>query len=278
MMEFMPHTDNGAPFTLSHSANDDDSSSQDRTLWNHNEQESFYHPYFKSDVTNRSPNENVAGLNKIFAYPDPLFSSQDERTQETDRRFSTNYINSDEQGAPLTTNKVFPWLGNLGANSQRTTQQKLSYVTSAKYDGGAAVSRNPINKLFHTHKKRKKIFKFPAKENFHKNLVKRFHKARKESKRTGIPHRNNNRKHSRIQRIFNFKTVRRKAGKQKKKQKLHNRNKNGWKNTFVSHTLRRNYEEIVNVLFDAFKLVHKKDYSSHHEHETRKDIYRHNLR
>ncbi|XP_028394716.1 uncharacterized protein LOC114518884 [Dendronephthya gigantea] len=281
MVEYMPHTGNGAPFTLSHSTNDDDSSSQDEILWNHDEQESYY-PYFNRDGTGRISNENVAGLNNIFAYSPPLYSSQDKRTQESDRRFSTNYVNSGKR-APLPRDKAFPMQENLeeyeDINSRRVTQQELPYVTGTKYDlGRAATSRKSVHKLFQTHKKRKEVPRFPAKENFNKNLVKHFYKSRKESKHTEIAYINTDRKHSRIQRIFNFKNVRRKVGRQKKKQKLHNRNKIGWKKTFVSRALRRNYEEIVNLLFDAFKLMHKKDYSSHHEHETRKDIYRHNLR
>ena len=40
----------------------------------------------------------------------------------------------------------------------------------------------------------------------------------------------------------------------------------------------RHYEDIVNSLFKSFKTRYKKSYVSKREHETRKDIYRHNLR
>ncbi|XP_068747154.1 counting factor associated protein D-like [Montipora capricornis] len=40
----------------------------------------------------------------------------------------------------------------------------------------------------------------------------------------------------------------------------------------------RHYEDIVNTLFESFKMAYKKTYVSKREHETRKDIYRHNLR
>lgn len=40
----------------------------------------------------------------------------------------------------------------------------------------------------------------------------------------------------------------------------------------------RHYEEVVNTLFKSFKAKFKKSYNSRREHETRKDIYRHNLR
>ena len=38
------------------------------------------------------------------------------------------------------------------------------------------------------------------------------------------------------------------------------------------------YEDVVNTLFKSFKTRYKKSYISNREHETRKDIYRHNLR
>lgn len=40
----------------------------------------------------------------------------------------------------------------------------------------------------------------------------------------------------------------------------------------------RHYEDVVNSLFKSFKTRYKKSYISKREHETRKDIYRHNLR
>lgn len=40
----------------------------------------------------------------------------------------------------------------------------------------------------------------------------------------------------------------------------------------------RHYEDVVNTLFQSFKARYKKSYISKREHETRKDIYRHNLR
>ena len=40
----------------------------------------------------------------------------------------------------------------------------------------------------------------------------------------------------------------------------------------------RHYEDIVNSLFNSFKRKYKKTYVSKQEHETRKDIYRHNMR
>lgn len=40
----------------------------------------------------------------------------------------------------------------------------------------------------------------------------------------------------------------------------------------------RHYEDVVNALFQSFKTRYKKTYISKREHETRKDIYRHNLR
>ena len=40
----------------------------------------------------------------------------------------------------------------------------------------------------------------------------------------------------------------------------------------------RHYEDVVNTLFRSFKARYKKSYISRREHETRKDIYRHNLR
>ena len=46
----------------------------------------------------------------------------------------------------------------------------------------------------------------------------------------------------------------------------------------VKATPMRHYEDFINVLFKYFKKNFKKKYSSKHEHEMRKDIYRHNLR
>lgn len=40
----------------------------------------------------------------------------------------------------------------------------------------------------------------------------------------------------------------------------------------------RHYEDVVNTLFKFFQAKYKKRYVSKREHETRKDIYRHNLR
>ena len=40
----------------------------------------------------------------------------------------------------------------------------------------------------------------------------------------------------------------------------------------------RHYEDVVNTLFKAFKARYKKSYNTKREHESRKDIYRHNLR
>lgn len=40
----------------------------------------------------------------------------------------------------------------------------------------------------------------------------------------------------------------------------------------------RHYEDVVNTLFQSFKTKYRKNYISKREHETRKDIYRHNLR
>ena len=40
----------------------------------------------------------------------------------------------------------------------------------------------------------------------------------------------------------------------------------------------QHYEDVVNTLFKFFKAKYKKRYISKREHETRKDIYRHNLR
>lgn len=40
----------------------------------------------------------------------------------------------------------------------------------------------------------------------------------------------------------------------------------------------QHYEDILNDLFSMFKVDFKKKYESHHEHEKRKDIYRHNMR
>ena len=40
----------------------------------------------------------------------------------------------------------------------------------------------------------------------------------------------------------------------------------------------RHYEDVVNTLFKFFKAKYKKRYVSKREHESRKDIYRHNLR
>lgn len=40
----------------------------------------------------------------------------------------------------------------------------------------------------------------------------------------------------------------------------------------------RHYEDVVNTLFKSFKTRYQKSYVSRREHETRKDIYRHNLR
>jgi hypothetical protein len=40
----------------------------------------------------------------------------------------------------------------------------------------------------------------------------------------------------------------------------------------------KHYEDVLNHLFSAFKSDYKKRYESKHEHERRKDIYRHNMR
>lgn len=40
----------------------------------------------------------------------------------------------------------------------------------------------------------------------------------------------------------------------------------------------KHYEDILDLLFSGFKKDYKKEYQSTHEHERRKDIYRHNMR
>lgn len=40
----------------------------------------------------------------------------------------------------------------------------------------------------------------------------------------------------------------------------------------------QHYEDILSELFSTFKRSFNKNYGSHHEHERRKDIYRHNMR
>ena len=40
----------------------------------------------------------------------------------------------------------------------------------------------------------------------------------------------------------------------------------------------RHYEDVLNMLFDTFRYEFQKTYDSKHEHERRKNIYRHNMR
>jgi len=40
----------------------------------------------------------------------------------------------------------------------------------------------------------------------------------------------------------------------------------------------QHYEDVLSKLFSVFKFDFDKSYKSHHEHERRKDIYRHNMR
>ena len=287
MLEFMPHTKNGAPFTLSHNPNSAISLPQEQTSWSDSQYKSYYHPYFNSDETDREPNYNFASPNKDVAYSRPIFSTEDKMTQ-TNHRISVNHVNSDVQTATTARNEMYPWQGvakpervtNNFVNPYEPSQERFSYISSTK-------RRQHGRKLTQRKKKQNRKNKFLnkrkyAKRKFHKNLERHFKKAKTKSKHDlskNAPYRSSHRKHSRIQRIFNFKSVRRKKTKRKQKLRDKNRNKLGWqKSSDVNEILRRNYEEIVNLLFDAFKIVHKKSYSSHHDHETRKDIYRHNLR
>lgn len=54
----------------------------------------------------------------------------------------------------------------------------------------------------------------------------------------------------------------------------------GWKADAKSdyEVAMRHYEDVVITLFKSFKTKYKKSYVSKREHETRKNIYRHNLR
>ena len=281
MLEFMPHTENGAPFTLSHNPNSAISLPQEQTSWSDREYKSYYHPYFNSDETDREPNYNFAAPNKDVAYSRPIFSTEDKMTQ-TNHRISVNHVNSDVQTATTARNEMFPWQGvakpdrvtNNFGNPYEPSQERFSYISSTK-------RRQHGRKLTQRKKKQNRKNKFLNKRKY-ANLERHFKKAKTKSKHDlskNTPYRSSHRKHSRIQRIFNFKSVRRKKTKRRQKLRNKNRNKLGWQKSFgVNEILRRNYEEIVNLLFDAFKAVHKKSYPSHHEHETRKDIYRHNLR
>ena len=290
MLEFMPHTDNGAPFTLSHTPNGATSLPQMET-WSDREQGSYYPPYFTNDKTNHETNQNFAVVNKNFAQSGPLFSTEEIMNQANDR-FKEDYGNSDQQSATTLSNEIFPFhfvgkqerISNNFENIQKHSKQRFSYI-SRKHEK-SATSTKLEHKLFQRKKENNGNNllnnKIIVKNRFQKNLARHFKKASSKNKQEHLENkitRSGHRKHLGIQRILNFKTVRRKSNRQK--HKLHNKNSNKivWKKSFdVNEVLRRNYEEIVNLLFDAFKMVHKKSYPSHHEHETRKDIYRHNLR
>ena len=282
----MPHTVNGAPFTLSHAPSGANSSPQEKFAFSEGKQQSYYYPYYNSDDTSRETNENFAVENENFAgYRS--FLPAEHITSQANGDFPSNYITSHRDSPIISRNEIFPSHTVKNPESIPETfestnkpSQVFSYIPNsvASY-GGRIPSRKLEHKSFQKDKKESKTLLNNVHEivklRFHKNFIRHFKKARKKGKRR----RSSNKKYLRTQRIFNFKKVQRKTSKQEKKQKLRDRNDLGWKmSPEVKEMLRRNYEEIVNLLFDAFKMVHKKSYSSNHEHETRKDIYRHNLR
>lgn len=295
MLEYMPHTENEAPFTLSHRPYSATSSLQEERLWNEGgEQQSYYYPFFNA-ARNREANEDFTSQNRNFAYSRPLFSTE-EKINEAN--YPTNYGNSYDNRATTAKSEVFPWQGTAGVrnnmeNVDTPSQPFLSYISSEKRrDREGSTARQFAHKLFQKSKKHGKQNRYlnnrkSANRRFYKNLARNHKKERTRRKKqenqlkSTHPYRNSHRKHSRIRRIFNFKSVRRKSRMHKKKHKLHNKDNNmsSWKKSLnVKDKQGRHYEQIVNLLFDAFKTVHEKKYSSHHEHETRKDIYRHNLR
>ena len=299
MLEYMPHTENGAPFTLSHNPYTA-SSHQEGRLWNEGEQQSYYYPYFNA-ARNRESNEDFFSQNKNFAYSSPLFSREEKmsepnyRMNEPNYRFLTNYATSYDQRTTTAKSEVSPWQGIVGLQNKLenfgTPSYQSSYISSEKRrHREGSTSRHLAHKLFQRNRKHHKqnrhsINRKSTNHKFYKDLARSFKKDQTRRKQKHLnsshPYRIGHRKHLRIQRIFNFKSVRRNNRMHRKKHKLHNKDHSmsGWKRSFhVKDKQRRHYEQIVNLLFDAFKTVHEKKYSSHHEHETRKDIYRHNLR
>ena len=280
MLEYMPHTENGAPFTLSHTPYSTVSSLQEERSWNEGEQQSYYYPYF-NDARDRGPNQN-------FAYTSPWYSTEDKMNQ-ANYRFPTNYASLYHQSATV------PWQNIVGVqnkleNVQTPLHQFFSDISSAKRgDKEGSTSRKLVHKMFERRKLYGKQNRHEndrsAKHRYYKVLARNFKKGSRRWKHVRLknahPYKNNHRKHSRIQRIFSFKSVRGKNRMHKKKHKLLNEGNKiiSWRKYFNGkEKQRRNYEDIVNMLFDAFKTTHEKKYSTHHEHETRKDIYRHNLR
>lgn len=279
MLEFMPHTQNGAPFSFSHAVNGATRLFREESSLSGNEQMKY-----------NSPDYN-RGINTHFAYNSPRLFSTDDKTSQT-------YIYPNVQSETTGRKKISQWQGitkheenkpNKFQSASKSLQHhftptfNINYKlihssTSRKLEHLRDKERDKENQLFHNRKAVKRMFD--------KNLAthfKQYKKRKSKHKRfRNVPYRRGiHGKHSRIRKNFNFRSVRRTNSMKKIKSKLESnvRNNIGWKKSFdVNQMLRQNYEEIVNVLFAAFKVVHKKTYSSLHEHETRKDIYRHNLR
>ena len=288
MLEFMPHTENGAPFTLSHAPSGATGSPQKESLWSGRKEQNYYYnsnPYYNNDEV-EVPDGRNDNLDNYRSY-----LSSEHSVNEGNGGYSRNYASFRGDSTVTQGSRMYPWhavekQGRMSENYENTYEpSQRTFPDIASFEGNygrSTPSRKLEHKSFQRNKQDNKSDKFLknyniVKKRIHKNFATNFKKRKTKRKQ----YRSRNKKYSRFQRIFNFKKVRRKISKQERKAKLNNKNRSDIRPKMspdVSEMLRQNYEEIVNLLFDAFKMIHKKRYSSHHEHETRKDIYRHNLR
>ena len=296
MLEYMPQADNGAPYTLSHLSSDNGYRPQEKepwgeneeNFWGGNEQTNSYYPYHNSDGTNREESRAFTASDESSDNSRALFTNED-KIKQNNNRFSSNYENLYGQAG---SSQMFSWHGIAGRQSATDEFEKgypsakpqFLHTSSTKFNHdripssenlkykSLPKSKNESGKMNSLLKHRLSV-KYKSHRKFSKHLKKSKAKSEKTSE---FVYKGSHRKQSRIRRIFKFSNARRKKySRQETMQKVFSDEKMSFD---VNERLRRNYEEIVNLLFDAFKIVHGKTYSSHHEHETRKDIYRHNLR
>lgn len=199
MLEFMPHTDNGAPFTFSHGSKDGDDSTTAVGLDHDNDGSPLESTSYLSEGVDASLNDDEVSSERL---PKNKLGATGSRSNKNTKKDMTNF-KATRRAKSRRRRFVHPW------------------PFTNKRTHNAYITRKHNSKIRHSSKKKTK----------HKNY-KPSDKAGRKSER--------------------FSTN--------------------------STILRKNYEDIVNLLFDAFKVDHKKIYSSYSEHETRKDIYRHNLR
>ena len=298
MLEFMPHTDNGAPFTFSHEPAPLGVSFKMNELEVDYPSESRSYPSEGLDATvndDEGLTKDDYGLSSTdnegasLASDDSLIRNTDISSSQIPESSSkifqvSNYktdheYNNEDTISNYNLQKRLPYHGNLkyGGNSRFFQENQPNFQNFNKPRTSQVPDLLRYNGVFKPilHKNTKINSKGPKSlTNFHVNHGRTLYSWGNSKKPKHNVHLL--REHSSTFRRLN------------KKQKRHRNSRKNYSNVH-SHVeatvspnydsiLRKNYEDIVNMLFEAFKVDHKKAYSSGHEHETRKDIYRHNLR